>query len=306
MPLVKANGVNIEVEEFGRKSDPAVLLIMGLAAQLTHWPMAFIDALVAEGYRVIRFDNRDIGLSEKLHSKRALKPTTYLLAARVFGIRSLAPYTLHDMAADAAGVLDALQVDRAHVVGVSMGGMIGQLLAANHPERVKSFTAIMSSTNNPKLRQADPKIIREIFAARTRPHTRDEIVDRVVHIWGVIGTPDGGNDPKEFRERIAATVDRCNYPDGVRRQVAAIISTGDLRRWTKKIAAPSLVIHGSADPLAPMQGGLDIAATIAHAKMELIDGMGHDLPPKFLHRITDLIVGHLRAAEENPRAERAA
>jgi proline iminopeptidase len=305
MPLVKGNGIDIEVEEFGRKSDPAVLLIMGLAAQLTHWPTAFIDGLVDAGYRVIRFDNRDIGLSEKLHAKRALKPVTYMLAARLFGIRSLAPYTLHDMAADAAGVLDALEVDSAHIVGVSMGGMIGQLFTARYPDRAKSFTAIMSSTNNPKLRQADPAIIREIFAARTRPHTRDEIIDRVVHIWGVIGTPDGGNDPKEFRERIAATVDRCNYPAGVRRQIAAIISTGDLRRWTKKITAPSLVIHGTLDPLAPMHGGLDIAATIAHARMELIDGMGHDLPPKFLQRITDLIVAHLRAAEDS-RAERAA
>lgn len=306
MPLVKANGIDIEVEEFGRTSDPAVLLIMGLAAQLTHWPMAFIDALVAAGYRVVRFDNRDIGLSEKLHAKRALKPATYMVAARLFGIRSLAPYTLHDMAADAAGVLDALEIDSAHVVGASMGGMIGQLLAANHPDRVKSFTAIMSSTNNPKLRGADPALLREIFSARTRPHTRDEVIDRTVHLWGLIGTPDGGNNPAEFRERIAAAVDRCTYPAGVRRQIAAIISTGDLRRWTKAIAAPSLVIHGTADPLAPMQGGLDIAATIGHAKMELIDGMGHDLPPKFLHRITELVVGQLRSAEESARGERAA
>jgi pimeloyl-ACP methyl ester carboxylesterase len=125
-------------------------------------------------------------------------------------------------------------------------------------------------------------------------------------VWGLIGTPDGGNDPAEFRAKIAATVDRCNYPAGVRRQIAAIISTGDLRRWSRTIATPALVVHGSLDPLAPMQGGLDIAATIKDAKMELVDGMGHDLPPKHLPRITKLIVDHIGSAEEAARTGRAA
>ncbi len=306
MARVKATGIEIEVEEHGSKADPAVLLIMGLAAQLTLWPQALIDALVAAGYRVVAFDNRDIGLSEKLHAQRAMKPATYLFAARFLGLRSLAPYTLHDMAKDSVGVMDALAIDRAHVVGASMGGMIGQLMAANHAGRVESLTAIMSSTNNPRLPQADPALIREIFTVRSRPRTRDDLVDRLVGVWNLIGTPDGGNDPVEFRKKIEATVDRCNYPAGVRRQIAAIIATGDLRRWSQAIAAPTLVVHGSADPLAPPAGGRDIAATVKDAKLEIIDGMGHDLAPKVLPQITELIVGHIRSAEENARKSRAA
>ncbi len=306
MPLVKANGVEIEVEEFGNKSDPAVLLIMGLSAQLTLWPMAFIDDLVAKGFRVIRFDNRDIGLSQKMHEARALSPFFFIAAARLFGAQRLAPYTLHDMAADAAGVLDALDVKSAHVIGASMGGMIGQLLAASYPDRVRSFTAIMSSTNNPSLPKADPAVLKALFAKRPPAKSRDEIIDRSVEAWGLIGTKDGGNDPAAFRQRVAAAVDRCTYPAGVRRQLAAIVATGDLRRWTRAIAAPTLVIHGAADPLAPSAGGRDIAASVEGAKLEIIDGMGHDLPPKHLPKITELVADHLKSAEEKARKSRAA
>jgi pimeloyl-ACP methyl ester carboxylesterase len=304
--IVKANGIEIEVEEYGRKSDPSVLLIMGLAAQLTLWPKAFVDRLVEAGFHVVRFDNRDIGLSQKLHARRAPNPAAAMAAIRLFGLKALAPYTLHDMAADTVGVLDALQINSAHLVGCSMGGMIGQLVAAEHPSRVRSFTAIMSNTNNRRLKQADPKIIKELFGSQPRARTRDELIDRTVRIWGLIGSPDGGNDPVEFRQRIAASIDRCTYPSGVHRQIAAILATGDLRRWTRKIAAPSLVIHGAADPLSPKEGGLDIAANIRNSRMELIDGMGHDLPPKFLPRITELVLGHIRGAEENAGASRAA
>ena len=306
MALVKANGIEIEVEEFGKKSDPAVLLIMGLSAQLTLWPMAFIDALVERGFRVIRFDNRDIGLSQKMHEARALSPFFFIAAARLFGAQRLAPYTLHDMAADSVGVLDALGVDSAHVVGASMGGMIGQLLTASYPKRVRSFTAIMSSTNNPALPKTDPAVLKALFAKRPPAKSRDEIIDRSVEAWGVIGTKDGGNDPAAFRQRIAAAVDRCTYPAGVRRQVAAIVATGDLRRYTRTISTPTLVIHGSVDKLAPNAGGRDIAASIEGAKLEIIDGMGHDLPPKHLPQITELIADHLKSAEEKARKSRAA
>ncbi|MEQ8935404.1 MAG: alpha/beta hydrolase [Amphiplicatus sp.] len=306
MALVKSNGIEIEVEEFGKESDPAVLLVMGLAAQLTLWPMSFIEALVAKGFRVIRFDNRDIGLSQKIHEARALSPFFFIAAARLFGAQRLAPYTLHDMAADAVGVLDALRIERAHVVGVSMGGMIGQILAATYPERVNSFTAIMSSTNNPALPKADPAVLKALFAKRPPAKSRDELIDRSVETWRLIGTKDGGNDPAAFRQRIAAAVDRCTYPAGVRRQLTAIVATGDLRRWTRTISAPTLVIHGSADPLAPNAGGRDIAATIESAKLEIIDGMGHDLPPRHLPKITELVADHLTSAEEKVRNSRAA
>ncbi len=306
MPIVKANGINIEVEEFGRKSDPTVLLIMGLAAQLTLWPKSFIDKLVEARLHVVRFDNRDIGLSEKLHSKRAPHPATAMTAIRLFGLKALAPYTLHDMAADSVGVLDALGVKSAHIVGVSMGGMIGQLIAADYADRVKSFTAIMSNTNNRRLKQADPRIMKELFGSQPRARSRDELIDRTIKIWDTIGSPNGGNDPIEFRQKVADSIDRCTYPTGVHRQIAAILATGDLRRWTQKIGAPSLVIHGSVDPLSPKEGGLDIAANIKNARAEIIDGMAHDLPPKFLPRITELVLGHIRAVEDGATKTRAA
>lgn len=306
MAHVKANGIDIEVEDFGRKSDPAVLLIMGLSAQLTHWPMSLVDALVAAGYRVIRFDNRDIGLSQKLHEARAMSPFLFIAAAKLLGARSLAPYTLHDMAADTVGVLDALDIRAAHIVGASMGGMIGQLVAATYPARTLSFSAIMSSTNNPALPRADQKVLRALFAKRPPAKSRDEQIDRAVAMWGLIGTKNGGADPAEFRARIAANIDRCAYPPGVRRQTAAILATGDLRRFTTTISAPTLVIHGSDDPLAPNAGGRDIAANIDGARLEIIDGMGHDLPPKFLPKITELIVDHIGSAEEKARNARAA
>lgn len=305
MPLVKANGLDIEVEDYGSKSDPAILLIMGLAAQLTLWPMPMVETLVGKGFRVIRFDNRDIGLSQKLHEKRAPSPALTMTAIRLLKLKSLAPYTLRDMAADSVGVLDALSIERAHVVGASMGGMIGQVLAARHPERVKSFTAIMSSTNHPKLKQADPAVLRQLFTTRVGAKTEDELIDRIVAFWNVIGTPDSGNDPAEFREKILASVKRCNYPSGVRRQIAAIVATGELRPYARKIKAPALVIHGSLDRLAPLPGGLDIAATIPGARAEIIDGMGHDLPPRHLKKITELIAAHTRAAESRATAQAA-
>ncbi|MBI1394274.1 MAG: alpha/beta fold hydrolase [Alphaproteobacteria bacterium] len=306
MPLIKANGIDIEVETHGPKDGPAVLLIMGLAAQLTFWPRGMIERLAGEGYRVIAFDNRDIGLSEKLHAKRAPKPAAFAVLSRLPFARALAPYTLEDMAEDAVGVLDALGVEAAHVVGVSMGGMIGQILAADHPDRAKSLTAIMTSTNAASLPKANPKIVKEIFAVRTRPRTRDELIDRTIGLWGLIGTRDSGADPAEFRERIAASIDRCTYPAGIRRQIAAIIATGELRRYARRIEKSTLVIHGSADPLVPMQGGLDIAAHVKDARAEIIEDMGHDLPPKFLDRLNDLLIGHFRSVEADAARDAAA
>ena len=305
MALVKANGLEIEVERHGNPANPTALLIMGLAAQLTHWPPAFISSLVDAGFHVVAFDNRDIGLSEKLHTKRALRPEQMVMAS-IIGLRRLAPYRVTDMARDAVGVLDALDIERAHVVGVSMGGMIGQVMGGAHPERLSSFTAIMSSTNNPRLPKADPTITKEIFTVRTRPRSRDELIDRTVRLWEIIGSKNGGYDPSEFRTRIAAAVDRCTYPAGIRRQIAAIIATGDLRRWSRKVKAPTLVIHGTDDPLVPYRGGLDIAANIPNARSELIDGMGHDLPPNYLPTITELVVDHMRSTEENAAAAQAA
>ena len=305
MAQLTANNIKIEFEDHGDASNPAVLLVMGLAAQLTLWPPAMIEHLVAAGYRVITFDNRDVGLSEKLHTKRAPKPQ-YMMLASLLGFKRFAPYRLNDMAADAVGVLDALDIDQAHVVGVSMGGMISQILAAEHPHRVRSLTAWMSSTNNPKLPKADPSVTKAVLTARTGSKHQGELIDQTAELWKLIGTKDSGTEPEVLRERVAASLERCNYPAGIRRQIAAIMATGDLREWTQNITAPTLVLHGSADPLVPYQAGQDIAANIEGAHFEMLEGMGHDVPPSHLDRINHLITEHLRAVEEKAASSQAA
>ena len=298
MAKVLSNGLKLEVEEYGSPSNPSILLIMGLAAQLTRWPEAFVGPLVDKGFHVVAFDNRDIGLSEKLVSDRASSPLAVALLGTVGLASLLAPYKLTDMAKDTVGVLDALDIDSAHIIGASMGGMIGQILCAEHPERVRSFTALMSSTNNPAMPKAHPKLTLEVFTARKRARTREELIDITLRIWTLIGTKNSGRDPVEFRQLVADSVDRNSSSSGIRRQMAAIIATRDIRDWTRKVTAPSLVIHGSDDPLVPVENGLDIAAEISNARMEIIEGMGHDIPPRFLATIVDHVLEHLCTAEE--------
>jgi len=306
MPAIKSNGLTLEIEEYGDASRPAVLLIMGLAAQLTRWPRVFVESLVNAGYRVIAFDNRDAGLSDKLDSQRASRPAWVALMNSVGLASFFAPYKLIDMAQDTVGILDALNIERAHIIGASMGGMIGQILCAEHAQRIRSFTAIMSSTGNPELPRAHPHIIKEIFTGRTGTATREESIANTLHTWTLIGTKDSGRDPDEFKAQVVATIDRNTTPAGIRRQIAAIIASRDLREWTRKIEAPSLVLHGSDDPLVPVQCGMDIAATIKNAHMEIIQEMGHDLPPRFINTISEHVVGHLHAADKNNASEQAA
>jgi pimeloyl-ACP methyl ester carboxylesterase len=295
MPQVKANNLTIEVEDMGPKDGPVLLLVMGLAGQMTFWPDAMLNELTKAGFRVVRFDNRDIGLSGKLHGKNAPNPVVQT-AARLIGIKGLAPYTLHDMVADTVGVMDALKIKRAHLVGVSMGGMISQLLAGTHPSRVASLTSIMSGTLNPRVGGPSPRITVPLFLNRAKANTRDEIIKRSIEMWSLIRTE--GDDHSELEAKLAHAFDRSYYPAGVRRQLAAIIATGDLRPHLKSITAPTLVIHGSKDPLAPLEGGKDSARSIKGARLEIIEGMAHDLPKKFLPRITALIVDHAKSAEK--------
>jgi pimeloyl-ACP methyl ester carboxylesterase len=295
MPQVKANNITIEYEDMGPKDGPVILLVMGLAAQMTFWPDALLKAFTGAGFRVIRFDNRDIGLSGKLHGKNAPNPIVQS-AARLIGIKGMAPYTLHDMVADTVGLLDALKIKRAHFVGVSMGGMISQLLSGTHPTRVASLTSIMSGTLNPRVGGPSPRITVPLFLNRAKATSRDEIIKRTIEMWSLIRTE--SDDHAEFEAKIAHGFDRSYYPAGVRRQLAAIIATGDLRPHLKKITAPTLVIHGSKDPLAPLEGGKDSARNIKGARLEIIEGMAHDLPKKFLPRISSLIVDHVKAAEK--------
>jgi pimeloyl-ACP methyl ester carboxylesterase len=295
MPQVKANNLTIEYEDIGPKDGPVILLVMGLAAQMTFWPDAMLKGLTDAGFRVIRFDNRDIGLTSKLHGKRAPNPIVQT-AARIIGFSGLAPYTLHDMVADTVGLMDALKIKKAHIVGVSMGGMIAQLMAGTHQNRVASLTSIMSGTLNPRLPGPSARVTVPLFLNRPTATTRDALIKRAVDMWSLIRTE--GDDHSEIEAKLAHAFDRSYYPAGVRRQLAAIIATGDLRPHVRKITAPALVIHGSKDPLAPLEGGKDSARNIKGARLEIIEGMAHDLPKKFLPRITALIVDHAKTAEK--------
>ncbi|MDZ4739922.1 MAG: alpha/beta hydrolase [Alphaproteobacteria bacterium] len=295
MPQIHANNLTIEYEETGPKDGPALVLIMGLAAQMTFWPDAMIKAFADAGFRVVLFDNRDIGLTSKFHGKRAPNPLAQV-AARFFGVKGLAPYTLHDMVTDTVGLLDALKIKQAHIVGVSMGGMIAQLMAAQHPKRVASLTSIMSGTLNPRLPGPNPRLAMNLFLSKPADKSRDALIGRTIAMWSLIRTPDPDDDHSELKTKIANGFDRSYYPSGVRRQLAAIIATGDLRPHIKKITSPTLIIHGSKDPLASIEGGKDSARNIKGARLEIIEGMAHDLPKKFLPRITALIIDHAKAA----------
>ena len=302
MPSITANGVKIEYEIRGNENDPVVLMIMGLSAQMVMWPPSLVQSIVDAGYRVVLFDNRDIGLSEKFEGQRPPNPLLQMALRRI-GLKMSTPYELTDMAQDAKCLLDALGIDKAHLVGVSMGGMIAQLFASLYPERTGGLISIMSGTNNPSLPRADPDVIRRVLLRRRQTGTKEQILEDLVAVWSVIGTtgPDG-EVPEDTRQRLKASVERCYYPPGAGRQLAAIIATGDLRPYSKKVTAPTLVVHGSIDPLARVEGSQDIARTIPGAKLEIIEGMAHDLPKQHIPKISSLIVDHIRMNFEADRS----
>ena len=291
---VRANGIDIEVESYGAGDAPAMLLIMGLGAQLTRWPMAFVEGLVARGYRVIRFDNRDTGLSDKMDG--AGTPNLLrVMGMAAIGLRPTVPYTLDDMAADAAGVLDALGIEAAHIVGASMGGMIAQLFAAHYPPRTLSLASIMSTTGN----RAVPRATREAMAVLTeRPKSgdRETIIAHAVRAAGVIGSPGYPQEAAALREKVVRDFERMHYPAGFTRQIAAITAGGDRRRRLATIRARTIVIHGTDDPLVPVAGGRDTAANIPGAVLHEIPGMGHDLPDALIPQMVDLIDANAQAA----------
>ena len=298
MPQTTANGISIEYDEHGDPQAPPVLLVTGLGAQMTLWPQELVDALVERGFRVIRYDNRDIGLSHKMEGAKAPGIVKLMLLSR-FGLKPKVPYSLADMADDGIGLLDALGIDKAHIVGASMGGMIAQHMAFSHPERVLTLTSIMSTTGHRKL----PAATREAMSALTkRPASMDEevLVEHGVKVATAIGSPGYRSDPDKVRERSRALIKRSFYPQGMPRQLAAIIADGDRRERLQSVKAPTLVIHGEADPLVPLAGGQDTAAHISGARLKTIPGMGHDLPLELVDEIADAIAEHARAGEPVP------
>jgi pimeloyl-ACP methyl ester carboxylesterase len=280
----QANGVELEYETFGKAGDPALLLIMGLGAQLTLWPEDLCHKLVAKGFYVIRYDNRDVGLSTKLDAAGVPDMPS------IFAGKAKPPYTLDDMAADAAALLDALGVEKAHIVGASMGGMIAQLVAANHPEKTLSLTSIMSTTGNPAVPPATPEAMQALTTRLPADTPMDALVDHAVKTYGVIGSPIYSYDTPVERARIRAGLERSIYPAGFARQMAAIVANGDRREKLKGVTAPTVVIHGAADPLVNVAGGKDTAASIKGAELIVIPDMGHDLPPFTLDQVVDAIV----------------
>jgi pimeloyl-ACP methyl ester carboxylesterase len=284
-----ANGIEIVYQAFGDPANPTILLIMGLGVQMLGWDEEFCELLVARGFHVVRFDNRDVGRSTKIGGG----PRTNVVAALSGDLRS-ATYTLSDMAADSAGLLDHLGVGSAHVVGASQGGMIGQTLAIERPERVLSLTSIMSTTGDPMVGRPHPEALPALL---TRPPAdRDGFADFVVRAWTVIGSPGFDADTEAMRERAKASYDRGIDPDGTGRQLVAVLASGDRTEALRGLEMPTVVIHGTDDPLIDVSGGKATAAAIPGAELVLIEGMGHDLPRALWPRLVDLIVANAEQA----------
>jgi pimeloyl-ACP methyl ester carboxylesterase len=296
MPQVQSNGLTLHYDEHGDPSHPPLLLVMGLGAQMTLWPIELVEALAAKGFRVIRFDNRDIGLSDKMEGAKAPSLPWQVLRAKI-GWPAKVPYTLKDMADDGIGVLDALGIDKAHVVGGSMGGMIAQLMAIHHGDRLLSLTSIFSTTGNPKLPQADKEAI-EALTAPLASMEEDYLIEHGLKVIQAIGSPGYRPQPDAARERVRASVQRSVYPAGLPRQLAAIIDDGDRTERLANVTVPTLVLHGEDDPLVKVEGGKATAAAIQGAKLTTIPGWGHDLPLELIPQLTDHIAAHAHGAVE--------
>jgi pimeloyl-ACP methyl ester carboxylesterase len=288
MPQVRANGMDIEYESFGREGDPLVLLIMGFAAQLTFWPEALCQGLAAKGFRVVRFDNRDIGKSTHLAGESAPDPRA-LFAEVMAGRRPEVPYTLDDMADDAVGLMDALGVSHAHIVGASMGGMIAQLVAINHPDRTESLISIMSTTGRRDLPSGNPETLSVLFRPPNSA-SRHDLIEASVLVQKALSGPGFPVSEAEMRARAARRTDYAPFDlAGIARQSAALIVAPPRNALLKELRCPTLVLHGADDPVIPAAGAKDTAESIPGAELVIVPGMGHDFPqalvPVFLKHI---------------------
>lgn len=287
--VAKSGDLDIHYEDMGDPNDPAVLLIMGLGAQLLLWRKDFCERLINQGLRVIRYDNRDVGLSSKLHGVRTDAPLVPRMLRSLLGMRSPAVYTLEDMADDAVALLDHLEIERAHIVGASMGGMIAQVFAARHKPRTQTLAIIFSSNNQALLPPPGP---RQLLAILQRPKdsTREAVIDNAVRVSKIIGSPGFPAPEERLRADAIEGYDRSYYPAGIGRHFAAILGSGSLLPYDREITAPTVVLHGKADKLMRPSGGRAIARAIANARLVLFDGMGHELPEP----LWDDIIGELK------------
>lgn len=298
MAVVDTNGLKIDCDVQGEAGAPAILLIMGLGMPAALWPDPVVQTLTGAGFRVVTFDNRDAGGSTRLEGVRV--PNVLRAIGRALLRRPVAaPYTLDDMAADTIGMLDALGVGQVHVVGASMGGMIGQVIAARHPSRVLSLTSIMSNSGNPERRIAFGRwrALRAIIRRPPRPDDYEAVVRHLMYLFGVIGSPAYRHEIESMRPLFERVARRGLYRAGTLRQLLAILATGDRRSLLQRITAPTLVLHGADDPLVPLAAGRDTAEHIPGARLEVVDGMGHDFPPALMAQLAARIAEHCRAAQ---------
>ena len=286
---IRANGIRLAYEEFGQPDHPAMVLVMGLGTQLLGWPLAMCEELANRGFRVIRFDNRDIGLSEKMENAHIPQAVGLMLRARL-RLPVNVPYTLTDMARDCVGLMDALGIERAHLVGASMGGMIGQIVAAKFGERLLSFTSIMSSSGNPRIPGASPDVIRAMVK-RSLSGEKPDLASSMA-LWRKIGSPAYQPTDAQLKKKILDSWQRSDYREGYSRHLAAVIANGSRVKLLRKIKTPTLVIHGRDDALVSVHGGIDTARNIPGSRLKIFDGMGHDLPEALLPEIIELIASH--------------
>jgi pimeloyl-ACP methyl ester carboxylesterase len=285
----KSGSLEIYYEDMGDPNDPAVLLIMGLGAQLLLWRKGFCEKLVNQGLRVIRYDNRDVGLSTKITGHHSGAPLPARMVRSFLGLRSPAAYTLEDMADDAVALLDHLKIDKAHVVGASMGGMIAQVLAARHAQRTKTLAVIFSSNNQPVLPPPAPKQLLAILR-RPKDASREAIIENAIRVSKIIGSPGYPAPEDRIRAEAIEGYDRSYYPAGIGRHFAAVLGSGSLLRYDRQITAPTVVIHGRADKLMRPSGGRAVTKAIKGARLVLFDGMGHELPEP----LWDDVIGELK------------
>jgi pimeloyl-ACP methyl ester carboxylesterase len=283
----RANGIEIEYETAGDRSNPALLLVMGLGAQLTIWPDELFFGLADRGFHVIRYDNRDTGLSSNFASWGQANVLAAMQKA-MKGEAVDAPYRLDDMAADAIGLLDALGIDRAHMVGASMGGMIVQIVAARYPARTRSLVSIYSTSGRPGLPPGKPEAL-AMLGSVPEDDTREARVAHGMKLRRVIGSPGYPMPEAELRAFVERNVDRSWYPEGAMRQYQAIIASGNRVELLKTVKVPTLVMHGEDDPLLPVDGGRDVAALVPGAQLQTIKGWGHDFPLQLVPDIADRI-----------------
>lgn len=293
MARLKANGVDIEYEVHGDPSKPALLLIMGLGVQLIHWDDEFVDELVQRGFYVIRFDNRDVGLSTKLESSGAAD------IAGVLAGETKPAYTLDDMADDAVGVLDALHIKAAHIVGASMGGFIAQLVAINNPDRTLSLTSIMSGPGGHDAIPPTPEALEALV--RMPAPTREEIIENSLEARRLFAGQGNPFDVDQQRALVERAYDRSYYPVGFGRQYVAILASESRIPALRKVKVPTLVVHGADDPLVPPENGRRVAAAVPGARYLEFAGAGHNLPPSTWSAVADAIVETARQASPAAR-----